>query len=38
MKGRTQTEGVENRALRRIYESRRDEVRVDWKKLHNEDK
>jgi hypothetical protein len=27
----------ENRMLRRIFESRRDEVMGEWKKLHNED-
>jgi hypothetical protein len=27
----------ENRVLRRIYESKRDEVTRDWRKLHNEE-
>jgi hypothetical protein len=27
----------ENRALRRIFESKRDEVRAEWRKLHNEE-
>jgi hypothetical protein len=27
----------ENRVLRRIFESRRDEVTGDWRKLHNEE-
>jgi hypothetical protein len=26
-----------NRVLRRIFESRRDEVTGDWRKLHNEE-
>jgi hypothetical protein len=36
IKGGTQTEGVEGRVLRRIYEPTRDEVR-GCRKLHNED-
>jgi len=27
----------ENRALRRIFEPRRDEVTGEWRKLHNEE-
>jgi hypothetical protein len=27
----------ENRVLRRIFGPKRDEVRVEWKKLHNEE-
>jgi hypothetical protein len=27
----------ENRVLRRIFESKRDEVRGEWRKLHNEE-
>jgi hypothetical protein len=27
----------ENRALRRIFEPRRDDVTGDWRKLHNEE-
>jgi hypothetical protein len=27
----------QNRVLRRIFESQRDEVRGDWRKLHNEE-
>jgi len=27
----------ENRVLRRIFEPKRDEVRGEWKKLHNEE-
>ena len=27
----------ENRVLRRIFEPRRDEVRGEWRKLHNEE-
>jgi hypothetical protein len=27
----------ENRLLRRIFGSKRDEVRGDWRKLHNEE-
>jgi hypothetical protein len=27
----------ENRVLRRIFEPKRDEVRVEWRKLHNEE-
>jgi hypothetical protein len=27
----------ENRVLRRIFGSKRDEVKVDWRKLHNEE-
>jgi hypothetical protein len=32
----TQTEGVENRLLRRIFGPKRDEVTGDWRKLHKE--
>jgi hypothetical protein len=28
---------VENRVLRRIFGPKRDEVTVEWRKLHNED-
>jgi hypothetical protein len=28
---------LENRALRRIYEPKRDEVTGGWRKLHNEE-
>jgi hypothetical protein len=34
--GRTQTV-VENRALRRIFGPKRDPVKEDWRKLHNEE-
>jgi hypothetical protein len=27
----------ENRVLRRIFKPRRDEVKVDWRKLHNDE-
>ena len=27
----------ENRVLRRIFEPKRDEVRLEWRKLHNEE-
>jgi hypothetical protein len=37
IKGGTQTEGVENRVLRRIFEPKRGEVTGDWRKLHNEE-
>jgi hypothetical protein len=33
----TQTEGCENRALRRIFGPKRDEVIRRWRKLHNEE-
>jgi hypothetical protein len=33
----TQTEGVENRVLRRIFGLKRDEVTGGWRKLHNEE-
>jgi hypothetical protein len=33
----TQTEGVENRVLRRIFGPKRDEVIGGWRKLHNEE-
>jgi hypothetical protein len=36
-KGRTQTEVLENRLLRRIFGPKRDEVTGGWRKLHNED-
>jgi hypothetical protein len=32
----TQREGVENRVLRRIFGSKRDEVTAEWRRLHNE--
>jgi hypothetical protein len=35
--GRTQIEGVENRALRRVFGTVRDEVRGRWIKVHNEE-
>jgi hypothetical protein len=34
-KGRTQIEGVDNRALRRMFETNRDEVAGGWTKFHN---
>jgi len=37
IEGGTQAEGVENRVLRRIFESKRDEVAEEWRKLHNEE-
>jgi hypothetical protein len=37
IKGGTQTEGVENRVLRRIFGPKKDEVTGDWRKLHNEE-
>jgi hypothetical protein len=37
IKGRTQTEGVENKVLRRIFGPKRDEVTGGWRKLHNEE-
>jgi hypothetical protein len=36
-KGRTQFRDFENRLLRRIYGSKRDEVMGGWRKLHNEE-
>jgi hypothetical protein len=36
VKGRTQIEG-ENRVLRRIFASMKDEVTRDWRKLHGEE-
>jgi hypothetical protein len=33
----TQTEGVENRVLRRIFGPMRDEVTGEWIKLHNKE-
>jgi hypothetical protein len=35
-KGGTLAEGFENRVLRRIFGSKRDEVRGEWRRLHNE--
>jgi hypothetical protein len=32
-----ETEGVENRVLRRIFGPKRDEVTGDWRKLHSEE-
>jgi len=29
--------GLENRVLRRVFGSKRDEVTVEWRKLHNEE-
>jgi hypothetical protein len=37
IKGRTQTEGFENRELRRIFGPVRDEVTGGWRKLHAEE-
>jgi hypothetical protein len=37
IKGGTQTEGVWERVLRRIFGRRRDEVTGEWRKLHNEE-
>jgi hypothetical protein len=37
IKGGTQTEGFENRVLRRIFRPKRDEVMGDWRKLHNDE-
>jgi hypothetical protein len=37
IKGGTQTEGVRNRVLRRIYGPKRDEVMGGFRKLHNEE-
>jgi hypothetical protein len=37
IKGGTQTEGVRERVLRRIFCPKRDEVTEDLKKLHNEE-
>jgi hypothetical protein len=34
-KGGTQTEGVENRVLRRIFGPKREEVAGDWRRLRN---
>jgi hypothetical protein len=36
-KGETQTGVFENRVLRRIFGSKRDEVTGGWRKLHNEE-
>jgi hypothetical protein len=37
IKGRTQIEVSENRALRRKFLPKRGEVTGDWRKLHNEE-
>jgi hypothetical protein len=37
IKGGTQTEVFENRVLRRIFGTKRDEVIGGWRKLHNEE-
>jgi hypothetical protein len=37
VKGRTRIKGVENRVLRRIFGTKRDEVTGRWRKLHNEE-
>jgi hypothetical protein len=36
-KGRTQIEGFENRVLRRIFGSKREEVAGGWRRLHTEE-
>jgi hypothetical protein len=36
-KGGTQAEGVANRVQRNVFGPRRDEVRGEWKKFHNEE-
>ena len=33
----TKAEGVENRVLRRIFGPKWDEIRREWRKLHNEE-
>jgi hypothetical protein len=35
--GGTRAEGVENRALRRIFGPKRDDVTGEWRTLHNEE-
>jgi hypothetical protein len=37
IEGGTCIDGVENRALRRLFEAKRDEVIREWRKLHKED-
>jgi hypothetical protein len=36
-KGGNKSRGVENRALRRLFGPKREEVAGDWRKLHNEE-
>jgi hypothetical protein len=36
-KGRTQSEGVENRVLRKVFEPRKEKVVGDWRTLHSEE-
>jgi hypothetical protein len=38
IKGGTQTEGVENRVLRRMFGPKKDEVMGNWRKLYNEER
>jgi len=35
--GGTEAEGIENRVLKRMFGSKRDEVTREWRKLHNEE-
>jgi hypothetical protein len=37
IKGGTYNEGVENKVLRKIFGSKRDEVTGDWRRLHGEE-
>ena len=37
IEGGTWAEGVENRALRKIFEPKKDEVTWEWRKLHKEE-
>jgi hypothetical protein len=36
-RGRTQIEGVQNRALSRIFGPKKEKVAEDWRRLHNEE-
>ena len=37
IEGGTKAEGLDNRMLRKIFGPKRDEVRGEWRKLHNEE-
>jgi hypothetical protein len=37
IEGGTQVEGFKNTVLRRIFGSKKDEVKREWRKLHNEE-
>jgi len=37
VEGRTRLRVLENRGLRRIFGTKRDEVTGEWRKLHNEE-